>query len=59
MTHLLDKKQVAELLKISVKTLDMWLSRNTGPKPIRLGRLVRFSQSDVQAFIQNLSSEGS
>lgn len=59
MENLLDKKQVAELLKISVKTLDLWLSQMRGPKPIRLGRLVRFSQSDVQAFIQNLSSEGS
>ncbi len=55
MENLLDKKQVAELLNISVKTLDLWVSQQKGPKPLKLGRLVRFTQSEVSSFIQKLS----
>jgi|GEM_PF-2498025 len=58
METLLDKKQVAELLTISVKTLDLWIQKTKGPKPVRIGRLVRFKQSEIESFIQNLSSEG-
>ena len=57
MNYLIDKKQTAELLTISVKTLDLWTRQNKGPKPIRIGRLVRFKQSEVEAFIENLSTE--
>jgi len=55
MENLLDKKQVAELLNISVKTLDLWVAQQKGPKPLKLGRLVRFTQSEVSTFIQKLS----
>ncbi|GFO57571.1 hypothetical protein GMSM_45780 [Geomonas sp. Red276] len=57
METLLDKKQVAELLTISVKTLDLWIQKHKAPMPVRIGRLVRFKQSEVDAFIQNLSAE--
>lgn len=53
METLLNKKQVAELLNISVKTLDLWVSNGKGPKPLYLGRLVRFTQSEIASFIQN------
>ena len=58
METLLNKKQVAELLTISVKTLDLWIILQKAPKPVRIGRLVRFKQSEVAAFINQLSSEG-
>jgi len=58
METLLDKKQVAELLTISVKTLDLWITQQKAPKPVRIGRLVRFKESEVAAFINQLSSEG-
>jgi len=57
METLFDKKQVAELLQISVKTLDLWMRKSQGPKPVYLGRLVRFRQSEVETFIQNLTEE--
>jgi excisionase family DNA binding protein len=57
METLLDKKQVAELLNISVKTLDIWIQKQKAPMPVRIGRLVRFKQSEVEAFIQNLTAE--
>ena len=55
METLFDKKQVAELLQISVKTLDLWISKEQGPKLVRIGRLVRFKHSDVELFINQLS----
>jgi predicted DNA-binding transcriptional regulator AlpA len=58
MENLLDKKQVAAHLRISVKTLDARIAQGLGPQPLYLGRMVRFRQSDVQAFIQNLSAGG-
>lgn len=57
METLLDKKQVAELLTISIKTLDLWIQKNKGPRPVRLGRLVRFKQSEVESFINNLMED--
>jgi len=56
METLLDKKQVAELLNISVKTLDLWILKSKGPRPVRIGRLVRFKQSEVKLFIENLTT---
>lgn len=57
METLLDKKQVAELLNISVKTLDNLIQISKGPKLFRIGRLVRFKQSEIEAFIQQLTEE--
>ncbi len=57
METLLDKKQVAELLNISVKTLDIWIQKQKAPAPVRIGRMVRFKQSEVAAFIADLSTE--
>lgn len=57
MEALIDKKQLSDLLKVSVKTIDVWLAKGTGPKALRLGRLVRFKESEVQDFIENLSQE--
>ena len=57
MENLLNKKQVAELLNISVKTLDLWVAQARAPRHIKIGRLVRFTQADVENFIQQLSEE--
>ena len=57
MDNLLNKKQVAALLNISVKTLDLWVSQNKGPRFLKIGRMVRYTQSEVENFIQNLTGE--
>jgi excisionase family DNA binding protein len=57
METLIDKRQLAEQLSVSVKTIDLWVSRGKGPRPVRIGKLVRFKQSDVEAFIQQLTEE--
>lgn len=57
MENLLDKKQLAEKLNISVKTIDLWMRSGKGPRFIRIGKLVRFKKQDVEEFIENLYSE--
>lgn len=55
MQNLINKKQVAEILGVSVKTVDLWIAQGKGPKHLRVGRLVKFIPSDVEEFIQKLS----
>jgi excisionase family DNA binding protein len=57
MENLLNKKQVAELLNISVKTLDLWVSKGTGPRYLKIGRMVRFTPAEVENFIQQLTED--
>ena len=59
MDNLINKKQLAELLNISVKTLDLWVSKGKGPRYLKIGRMVRFTKADVENFIQNLSENSS
>lgn len=54
MENLMNKKQVAEILGVSVKTIDLWIAQNRAPKYLRIGRLVKFKQVDVEDFIQQL-----
>jgi excisionase family DNA binding protein len=48
---LIDSREAAKLLKISEKTL--WSMWNEGkmPKPIRIGKAVRFSYEELQAWV--------
>jgi len=48
---LLDKIQTAELLNISLRTLDNKLKAGVIPH-VRLGKLVRFIPSDIEKYIQ-------
>jgi len=48
---LLDKIQTAELLNISLRTLDTKLKAGAIPN-VRLGKLVRFIPSDIQKYIE-------
>ena len=48
---LIDTKQAAKLLKVSERTLwGMWNSREM-PKPIRIGRAVRWSYDELKAWV--------
>jgi excisionase family DNA binding protein len=48
---LLTTEEVAEWLNVSVRTVEDWIFDGR-LKPIKVGRLNRFPQSRVQAFIQ-------
>lgn len=49
-----DQNEVAEMLGVSTKTLEYWRWKKIGPKFIKIGRLARYLESDVVAFIQEL-----
>jgi predicted DNA-binding transcriptional regulator AlpA len=51
-SHLLKPAEVAERLRVSLKTLEGWRRRGTGPVFIRLGgRDVRYPEADLVAWI--------
>jgi predicted DNA-binding transcriptional regulator AlpA len=53
MDHLFDQKKAAKLLAISVRTLERHRVAGTGPRWARLGRLVRYRQSDLTAWVES------
>ncbi|MCK4817582.1 helix-turn-helix domain-containing protein [bacterium] len=48
---LLDRIQAAEYYNCSPGTLDKWASIGRGPKFVKIGRLRRYRQSDLDAYI--------
>jgi hypothetical protein len=49
---LLTESQTAEILNISVRTLQSWRVRRAGPKYIQVGRAVRYRRRDLIAWIE-------
>ena len=49
--RLLTITEVAELLRKPVATLRWWRHTNTGPHSFKIGRDVRYRQSDVHAWL--------
>lgn len=52
MDKLLDTKQLAEYLGIAVSTILQYRADGTGPQYIKLGHLVRYRISDVEAWLE-------
>ncbi len=50
---LIDRRQVGELLNLSTRTVWRLLSAGKLPKPVRIGRSVRWSRSDLETWIAN------
>lgn len=60
MSALLTEKETAALLRISVKALQRWRCRGTGPKFLKFGSCVRYRRGDLQDFVlQSLRSSTS
>lgn len=55
---MLDQNDVAAVLKVSPKTLEYWRCKGIGPRYIKVGKLARYLESDVKAFIVKLSEGG-
>ena len=53
MESLLNQKQAARVLGISERTLERHRVAGTGPRWARLGRLVRYRQSDLMAWVDS------
>lgn len=50
---LLDERETAAFLKISVRTLQDWRLSQAGPPFIRVGRNVRYRRSDIMGWIED------
>ncbi len=56
---LLTPEQAAELLTVSVDSLEKWRRHGTGPRHLKLsGRVVRYTAADLQAFLATAASGG-
>ena len=53
---LLTQKEVKEITRLADSTLEQWRLKGKGPKFIKLGRLVRYRLSDIEAYISGLQS---
>ena len=51
--QLVDSREVAALLKISPRTVWRLLSASKLPKPVKIGRNVRWILRDIEAWISN------
>ena len=47
----LNEKEMAALLRISIKSLQGWRYKGNGPKFLKLGRCVRYRRGDLQDFV--------
>jgi predicted DNA-binding transcriptional regulator AlpA len=54
--QLLLEQQVADILNVSVSTLQKWRSRRTGPPFIKLPS-VRYRPNDVRAYLESKLEE--
>jgi hypothetical protein len=50
---LLTEVQAADLLRLSVRTLQAWRTRAFGPAFVRAGRAVRYRRRDLIAWIED------
>lgn len=50
--NFLDSSQAADYLGVKRTTMEAWRCRGGGPKFVKLGRLVKYRQSDLDDFIE-------
>lgn len=54
---LLNEKQAARLLGVGAKALQAWRCRGVGPTFLKIGRLVKYSQADLDTFLEGCRRE--
>lgn len=52
--RLLNQDEVAEMLSVSVRTLEYWRSKGGGPGFVKVGKLARYRTSVVRTYIEKL-----
>ncbi len=55
-TKLLTTEQVCEILSITDRTIYNKRAAGKFPKPIMIGRLIRYRESDIEEYIEELAS---
>lgn len=51
--QLLTAEELSALIRVKPDTLERWRMRKQGPPYIKLGKLVRYSRSDVAKWVQS------
>ena len=52
--ELVDEKQAALELDVSIKTLQSWRHRQRGPVFVKVGRAVRYRRRDIERFVRSV-----
>jgi excisionase family DNA binding protein len=52
MSRLVTERDAAELLGVSVRTLQKWRLQGNGPRFVKLGHAVRYDVKDLEAYIE-------
>lgn len=55
-TRLLTTEELAEYLQIPARTLEDWRHRDYGPKYARMGKRVRYRQSAVDSWLEEIEA---
>ena len=55
---LLNERDVAQWIRVSVATLRYWRSEGKGPRYRKVGQLVRYAPSDVNDWLKSRPSGG-
>lgn len=58
MTPLLNEKEAAEKLGMTVAALRRWRLERRGPTWYRIGNRVRYREEDLEAFIESNAQKG-
>jgi excisionase family DNA binding protein len=56
--HLVNDRQVAELLGVSLATVRRWRLLNRGPRFLKLGASCKYKFSDVASWLESRPSGG-
>jgi predicted DNA-binding transcriptional regulator AlpA len=56
--NLLDERDVARWIRVSVATLRYWRGEGKGPRYRKVGQLVRYAPSDVHDWLNSRPSGG-
>ncbi len=49
---LMNEDQAAQVLTVGTKTLQSWRVRGVGPRFVRIGRLVRYTEAELAKYIE-------
>jgi len=55
---LLDEKELARLIRVSIGTLRFWRINGKGPRYRKVGQLVRYAPSDVNEWLNSRPTGG-
>jgi excisionase family DNA binding protein len=50
--RLLTPDELAEFLNVSPRTIDTWRYQRKGPRAVRVGGVLRFRESDIEAWLE-------